>query len=74
MLKEGNIEQDITLRDGDTVVIPTQDNIDITQTRLLSDANCELSANREINVAVEKYIGQGLIESFLIELREGVEN
>ncbi len=52
LIKEGNLDQDITLRDGDRIMIPTQENVDIAQTRLLSDANFGLSANQEINVAV----------------------
>ncbi|XTZ19268.1 MAG: hypothetical protein ACQZ3M_05310 [cyanobacterium endosymbiont of Rhopalodia fuxianensis] len=32
LLKEGIIQQDIILCDGDTVIVPAQDNIDITQT------------------------------------------
>ncbi|ACK65563.1 polysaccharide export protein [Rippkaea orientalis PCC 8801] len=52
LLQQGNLNQDITLRDGDTVIIPTQETIDLAQTRLLSDANFGLSANQEINVAI----------------------
>lgn len=52
LLKEGNLDQDITLRDGDIIMIPTQETIDVGQTRLLADANFGLSADQEINVAV----------------------
>ncbi|MGK7940669.1 MAG: SLBB domain-containing protein [Crocosphaera sp.] len=52
LLKEGQLQQDITLRDGDQVIIPTQETVDIAQTRLLSDANFGIAANQEINVAI----------------------
>ncbi|MEA5509869.1 SLBB domain-containing protein [Crocosphaera sp. UHCC 0190] len=52
LLKNGQLQQDITLRDGDRIMIPTQTTIDLAQTRLLSDANFGLSANQEINVAI----------------------
>jgi polysaccharide export outer membrane protein len=55
LLKEGIIQQDIILRDGDTVIVPTQDNIDIPQTctiQCIYNTSLGLLANREINVAV----------------------
>lgn len=52
LLGEGQLTSDITLRDGDRIIIPTQDNLNIAQTRLLSDANFGLSANQELNVAI----------------------
>ncbi|MDJ0842798.1 SLBB domain-containing protein [Crocosphaera sp.] len=52
LIKDGQLKQDITLRDGDQVIIPTQATIDLAQTRLLSDANFGITANQEINVAV----------------------
>ncbi|GBF82315.1 polysaccharide export protein [Aphanothece sacrum FPU1] len=52
LLKEGNLTQDITLRDGDSIFIATQATIDVAQTRLLSDANFGISANQEITVAI----------------------
>lgn len=52
LLKEGQLNSDITLRDGDTIIIPTQDTIDLAQTRLLSDANFGLAANQEVNVVI----------------------
>ncbi|MDJ0601098.1 MAG: SLBB domain-containing protein [Crocosphaera sp.] len=52
LLKQGQLEQDITLRDGDQIIIPTEETIDVGQTRLLSDANFGITANQEINVAV----------------------
>ncbi len=52
LLKEGQLEQDITLRDGDQIIIPTQETVNLAQTRLLSDANFGIAANQEINVAI----------------------
>ncbi|MDJ0661095.1 MAG: SLBB domain-containing protein [Crocosphaera sp.] len=52
LIKDGQLKQDITLRDGDQILIPTQETIDLAQTRLLSDANFGITANQEINVAV----------------------
>ena len=39
LAKKGQLKQDVTLRDGDEIIIPTQEIIDIGETRLLSDAN-----------------------------------
>ena len=52
LLKEGQLQQDITLRDGDQIIIPTQETVNPAQTRLLSDANFGIAANQEINVAI----------------------
>ncbi|MEM8778655.1 MAG: SLBB domain-containing protein [Cyanobacteria bacterium P01_G01_bin.49] len=52
LLEQGQLRQDLTLRDGDKIIVPTQDTVDIAQTRLLSDANFGVAANQEINVAV----------------------
>lgn len=52
LIKQGQLKQDITLRDGDEIIIPTQETIDLAETRLLSDANFGIVANQEINVAV----------------------
>ncbi|ACK72676.1 polysaccharide export protein [Gloeothece citriformis PCC 7424] len=52
LIRQGNINQDVTLRDGDTLVVPTQENISEVDIRQLSDANFGIQANQEINVAV----------------------
>ncbi|MDJ0729335.1 MAG: SLBB domain-containing protein [Crocosphaera sp.] len=52
LVREGQLKQDITLRDGDEIIIPTQETIDLAETRLLSDANFGITANQEINVAI----------------------
>ncbi|OKH26222.1 sugar ABC transporter substrate-binding protein [Hydrococcus rivularis NIES-593] len=52
LLQEGNQGQNITLRDGDTVIIPTKAESDPTEIRQLADANFGIQADRELNVAV----------------------
>jgi polysaccharide biosynthesis/export protein len=52
LLKEGNQSQNITLRDGDTIIIPTKEQIDHNEIRQLADANFGIQADRELNVAV----------------------
>ncbi len=51
ILQQGNLANDITLRDGDSIFIPTQ-TVDLAQTRLLSDATFGLQADQEINIAI----------------------
>ncbi|MGK7957171.1 MAG: SLBB domain-containing protein [Crocosphaera sp.] len=52
LVKDSQLKQDITLRDGDEIIIPTEETIDLAETRLLSDANFGITANQEINVAI----------------------
>lgn len=52
LLQQGNQTQNITLRDGDTVIVPTKEQIDPNETRQLADANFGIQADRELNVAV----------------------
>ena len=52
ILKQGNLNQDITLEDGDRIFIPTKFNIDPTETRLLSNANFGIQTNQEIDIVV----------------------
>ncbi|NJK47412.1 sugar ABC transporter substrate-binding protein [Candidatus Gracilibacteria bacterium] len=52
LLQEGNQSQNITLRDGDTIIIPTKEQIDHNEIRQLADANFGIQADRELNVAV----------------------
>jgi polysaccharide export outer membrane protein len=52
LVQQGNLGQDITLRDGDTIFIPTQDRINVAQTRQLIDTNFGIQANQSITVAV----------------------
>jgi polysaccharide export outer membrane protein len=52
LLQQGNLAQNLTLRDGDSIIVPTKDHIDLAETRQLADANFGLQAGQEINVAV----------------------
>jgi polysaccharide export outer membrane protein len=52
LIQQGNIEQDIALRDGDTIFIPTSETVDAGQMRQLADANFGIQSDRVINVAI----------------------
>jgi polysaccharide export outer membrane protein len=52
LVQQGNQSQNITLRDGDTIIIPTKEQIDEAEIRQLADANFGIQADREINVAI----------------------
>ncbi len=52
LIQQGNLDQDISLRDGDSVIVPTKKVIDVADTRLLSDANFGFEANQELNIAI----------------------
>jgi polysaccharide biosynthesis/export protein len=52
LLQEGNLAQDVTLRDGDTIIVPTTNTIDLAMNRQLTDANFGIQATRVLNVAI----------------------
>ncbi|MBE9241182.1 SLBB domain-containing protein [Synechocystis salina LEGE 00031] len=52
LLREGNSRQNVTLRDGDIVVIPSKTATDPREVRQLADANFGIRFEQEINVAV----------------------
>ncbi|NES82048.1 MAG: sugar ABC transporter substrate-binding protein [Moorea sp. SIO2B7] len=52
LLQQGNLSQDIVLRDRDTIFIPTTANIDVTETRQLAAANFGIKASEPLNIAV----------------------
>jgi polysaccharide biosynthesis/export protein len=52
LIRNGNQGQNIALRDGDSVVIPTKDQLDPGEIRDLADANFGIQADRELDVAV----------------------
>lgn len=52
LLQQGNLAQDITLRDGDTIVIPTATRIDIAQSRQLAAANLAAAGNVPVKIAI----------------------
>lgn len=51
-LREGNSRQNVTLRDGDVVIIPSKTATDPKEVRQLADANFGIRFEQEINVAV----------------------
>lgn len=51
-IQKGNKEEDLTLQDGDTVFIPTVDQIDVTETPMLASANFGIQPVDSLNVAV----------------------
>lgn len=52
LLRQGNISQDIALRDGDTIVIPTVTAVNPSDTRQLADASFASKEVRPINIAI----------------------
>ena len=52
LFQKGNLNEDINLRDGDSVFIPTADKIDPNETRQLADANFGIQVSQPITVAV----------------------
>jgi polysaccharide export outer membrane protein len=52
LLREGNSRQNVTLRDGDIVIIPSKTATDPREVRQLADANFGIRFEQEINVAV----------------------
>jgi polysaccharide biosynthesis/export protein len=52
LLEKGNQSQNITLRDGDSIIIPTSEEVDPVAIRQLADANFGIQADQELNVAV----------------------
>ncbi|MGK7874552.1 MAG: SLBB domain-containing protein [Xenococcaceae cyanobacterium] len=58
LLQQGNLNQDVTLRDGDTIFVPTKDEIDMAETRQLADASFGIQANQILNVTVIGEVGR----------------
>ena len=52
LLEQGELKDNVALRDGDTIVIPTKDTIDVAETRQLADANFGIQTNEPVAVAV----------------------
>ncbi len=52
LIRTGRISQDITLRDGDTIVVPTAARLDLAEARNLSAANFAADATKPRTVAV----------------------
>lgn len=52
LLNDGDVQQDLALRDGDAIVIGETENVDVTESNQLSASNLAASAEEEILVAV----------------------
>lgn len=52
LLRGGNLSQDVILRDGDSILIPTSATVDPVGTRLLADASFASREIKPVNVAV----------------------
>jgi len=52
LLQQGNLTQDITLRDGDSIFIPTAETINTAENLQLDDANFGIQGNKTLNVAI----------------------
>lgn len=51
-IQTGDLRRDLTLLDGDTVVIPTVSSVNLAEARILDDTNFASDPSRPINVAV----------------------
>lgn len=52
LVNQGDLSQDVTLRDGDTVFIPTVADVNPADTRLLADASFAARQVQPINIAI----------------------
>lgn len=52
LLQEGDIGQNIDLRDGDTVVIPASDKLDLNNSSLISSSSFAASQSEPLNIVV----------------------
>lgn len=52
LIQQANLSQDIVLRDGDRIFIPTKSNIDIAETNQIAYANFGLGTFKSLNVIV----------------------
>jgi polysaccharide biosynthesis/export protein len=52
LVEQGNITQDVVLRDGDAIFVPTSETVDLRQTRQLADVTFGIQSNRAVNVAI----------------------
>ncbi|GAP96771.1 putative polysaccharide export protein [Leptolyngbya sp. NIES-2104] len=48
----GNIRQDLTLRDGDSIFIPAARSINLAEAAQMADANFSVASNQPVNVAI----------------------
>ncbi|MBW4681058.1 MAG: SLBB domain-containing protein [Microcoleus vaginatus WJT46-NPBG5] len=52
LLQTGDLRQDLTLRDGDTIFIPTQTNVNLAEASQLSTTTLSGDSTRPLNIAV----------------------
>ncbi|MDX2100202.1 MAG: SLBB domain-containing protein [Leptolyngbyaceae cyanobacterium bins.59] len=52
LLQEGDLSQDILLRDGDTVFVPTNTEVSLTEATQLANANFASSDSRPLSIAI----------------------
>jgi polysaccharide export outer membrane protein len=52
LLRDGNITQDVILRDGDSIFIPTADRINPGDSRILADASFASKDIKPVNIAI----------------------
>jgi polysaccharide export outer membrane protein len=52
LLRDGNITQDVILRDGDSIFIPTADQINPGDSRILADASFASKEVKPVNIAI----------------------
>jgi polysaccharide biosynthesis/export protein len=48
----GNIRQDLTLRDGDSIIIPAASSINLAEATQMADANFSVSSTQPVNIAI----------------------
>lgn len=58
LYRAGNISQDITLRDGDSIFVPTVTAVNPAETRQLADASFAANTAEPINIAVVGQVGR----------------
>ncbi|HEY9598882.1 MAG TPA: SLBB domain-containing protein [Cyanophyceae cyanobacterium] len=58
LYRAGNLSQDITLRDGDSIFVPTVTTINPVDTRQLADASFAANTTQPINIAVVGEVGR----------------
>lgn len=52
LVQNGDLSKDITLRDGDIIVVPSQETLNAAEIRQLAGVNFGITADQEINVAI----------------------
>jgi polysaccharide export outer membrane protein len=58
LFQTGNIRQDLTLLDGDTVFIPTSNGVNLAESSQFAAANFATDASKPINIAVVGEVGR----------------